>query len=119
MNLINNSIMWMYTGACIVVIVLAATRAGLRAKFWLIAFASGNLVGSLIWRIPTLLLRLNLIEPEAWKVFYQSYVLIMNIFNVLIFCLLIPYILLAPAPKTINEVADGSHPPGSSNPYQN
>jgi hypothetical protein len=103
MNIASEIISWLFPVVCIVLIVLAATRRRLRGKFWFITFAAGFLIIGLAWRIPSLLLRFNLIEVESFSDFYDSFGFIINIFELLIFSLLIPFILIAPVPKKLLE----------------
>ena len=105
-DVIQDVIQWFYPVLYIVLIILAATRVRLRAKLWLIAYLAGSVLMSLVWRIPQLLLRLNVIEVDTWSTFYQWFGIPLSFLNILLVCLLIPYILLAPAPKTM-----GAQPP--------
>jgi hypothetical protein len=101
MEIIQDVIQWFYPVIYVFLIILAATRARLRAKLWLIAYLAGSVLMSLVWRMPQLLLKLHVIEVEAFSTFYDWFAIPLSIVNILFVCLLIPYILLAPVPKTL------------------
>ena len=111
MEIIQEVIQWLYPVLYIFLLILAATRARLRAKLWLIAYLAGSVLMSLVWRMPQLLLKLHVLEIETFSNFYDIFGPFMSICNLLVLCLLIPYIIIAPVPKTIAEGKVGSQPP--------
>ena len=111
MEIILETIQWFHPVIYIVLIILAATRKRLRAKFWLIAYMAGSVMMFLMWRIPLLALNLNLAKPETFSKFYDWFAIPLSFANILFVCLLVPYILLAPAPKTQIEPPQFNRPP--------
>ncbi|MBN2180670.1 MAG: hypothetical protein JW715_02055 [Sedimentisphaerales bacterium] len=110
LDIMREAISWMFPLMYIILIVLAAIRKRLRAKFLLIAYLAGNVILSLIWRIPRLLFELHVIEVETFWKFNDWFGIPLNILNILVICLLIPYILLAPVPKRITERPPANRP---------
>lgn len=111
MEIIQEFIQWLFPVIYIVLIILAATRARLRAKFWLIAYLAGAVIMSLMWRMPQVLLRLHVIEIDSLSTFYRWFAIPFSVIDIFFVCLLIPYILLAPVPKTQIEPPQFNRPP--------
>jgi uncharacterized membrane protein YhaH (DUF805 family) len=92
-QIMQQVISWSYPLASIIIIVLAATRKGLKGKPWLIAYLGVSLATSLMWRTPELLVRMNIIDSVS--TFYEWFAFPLNIVGLAAFCLLIPYVLTA------------------------
>jgi hypothetical protein len=88
---------WAWPLAAIILIVLAATRKGLKGKPWLIAHLGGTLAIMLMWRTPELLSKLGIINADSLSTFYDWFLFPLNIIGFVAFCLLIPYVLTAPS----------------------
>lgn len=84
---------WSYPLVAVVLIVMAATLKGLRGRAWLISHLGLNLVVMLVWRLPQLLLKLNIIKDVS--VFYSQCGISLNVLGLIAYCLLIPFVLVS------------------------
>jgi len=89
---------WAYPALGLVMVVLACTRPRLRGRPLLLGFLIINLTAMILWRIPSLLVKLGAIDIESLSRIYARGGLLVNAFNLVGFCLLIPYLLVAGEP---------------------
>jgi len=89
---------WAYPTIGVIMVILACTLPRLRGRPFLLGYLIINLIVMILWRIPGLLLRLDVIDPESLTEIYAKGTLPVNILGLVGFCLFIPYLLVAGAP---------------------
>jgi hypothetical protein len=103
MDIIQEMVQWVYPILFFVLIILTAIQPRLRARFFLIAFFSGSLIINLMYRIPNLMYKLDVIEIDTLSSLYRWAGIPLSLIHILILCLFIPYVFLARVPKTMNQ----------------
>lgn len=93
---------WSFPLMYLIVIVITVTRKNLKSKPWLLGYLIGTFAIILTWRLPNLLIQLDLVEKSFLTTFYDIFPMPLNILNLLFFSLLIPYILTVSTPETAN-----------------
>ena len=88
-------LVWGYPLVAIILVVLAVTRKRIKGKPWLMAHLVGSLTVTLIWRAPSLLSKLNILDESSMSMFYDKFGTPLQFASFAVYCLLIPYVVAA------------------------
>ena len=94
-EIIQSVISWSFPVVGLILIVIAATRKRLKGRPWLLTYLFGSLLISIVWRMPGLLVSLNILDEGSLSTFYNWFPLPLNVIELILFCLLVPYVLSA------------------------
>ncbi|MBN2590464.1 MAG: DUF2569 family protein [Sedimentisphaerales bacterium] len=101
MEIVSQVISWLALTINLLLLILAATRKRLRGKLFLIFFLAGNLICNIVWRTIDILIKLD--KFDSFIDIYDWIRIPLLIISFISFCFLIPFVLIAPVPKTIKK----------------
>jgi hypothetical protein len=94
----------------IILVVLVASRRGLKGRPWLLTYLTGLLLVNIVWGTLQLLVSSKSIGRESIMMVVRWLPLPLGILHIVLLFLLIPYVLIASSTET-GVARDVTHPP--------